>query len=114
MVHLKMITRANGNLPWQMANFMFYMFYQPKRWGEKKKTVVVTWETDWKGEEDNKGMHLRWRRVLIKSSQTPHCVRNCFHRQKLRTQGQSEKKKKKTERYSKSELRERLFVLALN
>ena len=80
-----------------MANGKFYVLYvlPTKEMGRKKKTVVVTWETDWKGEEDNKGMHLRWRRVLIKSSQTPHCVRNCFHRQKLRTQGQSEKKKKK-------------------
>ena len=81
-----------------MANGKFYVLYvlPTKEMGRKKKkkpTVVVTWETDWKGEEDNKGMHLRWRRVLIKSSQTPHCVRNCFHRQKLRTQGQSEKKK---------------------
>ena len=84
MVQLKMIT---------MANFMLYMLYH--HFIEMgKKFVVVTWEIDWKGEENNQGMHLRWRRDLIKSSQTPHCVRDCFHMQKLKTQGQSEKKLK--------------------
>ena len=89
MLHLKMIT---------MANFKLYMLYHHfKEMGKKNpppKFVVVTWETDWKGEENNQRMHLRWRTVLIKSSQTPHCVSNCFHMQKLRTQGQSEKKLK--------------------
>ena len=78
---------------WQILCFICFTNQRDGEEKKKKTTVVVTWETDWKGEEDNKGMHLRGRRVLIKSSQTPHCVRNCFHRQKLRTQGQSEKKK---------------------
>ena len=56
MVQLKMIT---------MANFMLYMLYH--HFIEMgKKFVVVTWEIDWKGEENNQGMHLRWRRDLIK------------------------------------------------
>ena len=58
-MNVKKLTQ-NGTLK-NDHNGKFYVIYAlPSFYRDgEKKFVVVTWEIDWKGEENNQGMHLR-------------------------------------------------------